>query len=97
MITITMKHSGDEYYVSAKGHAEYNPGEDIVCSAVSCLFYAFAGYLKNNDNVRSNIRLESGNSEIEAHGHIMECYDMLKVGLLQIEASYPDHVKVVLT
>jgi len=36
----------DGFRVIISGHANYAPeGEDIVCSAVSALFYALAGYL----------------------------------------------------
>jgi uncharacterized protein YsxB (DUF464 family) len=97
MIVITMKSKENKFSVTGKGHAAYNPGQDIVCSAVSCLFYAFAGYLINREDIKCKYRLDSGDSEIEAEGNVKECFEMLKIGLMQIEDKYPKFVKVVLT
>ena len=41
--------------------------------------------------------LDSGNSKIEAVGDAKECFDMIKIGFLQLESKYPKNVKVVLT
>ena len=96
MIVISLKNEGDKYSVTGNGHADYNPGQDIICSAVSMLFYAFAGYLINKD-IECKYKLDSGNSKIEAVGDAKECFDMIKIGFLQLESKYPKNVKVVLT
>lgn len=96
MIVVELKNEGDKYNVCGIGHADYNPGNDIVCSAVSMLFYAFVGYLVNS-NIECKYTLDSGNSRIEAVGDAKECFEMLKIGVLQLEEKYPDNVKVVLT
>jgi len=72
VIVIKLKSDGNKFSVTGKGHAAYNPGQDIVCSAVSCLFYAFAGYLINREDIKCKYRLDSGDSEIEAEGYTIE-------------------------
>ena len=37
MTEITWAETADICYIRAEGHAEYNPGNDIVCAAVSAL------------------------------------------------------------
>ena len=32
--------------VSVKGHADYNPGNDIVCAGISTLSYTLLNYLR---------------------------------------------------
>ena len=95
MIKVNIIVSDDTYDISAEGHALFNPGNDIVCSAVSALFYAFAGFLYNDSKVRRfGIHLDSGDAKIEAKGDIRQAFDVFVIGLLQIEKSYPDNVKI---
>jgi uncharacterized protein YsxB (DUF464 family) len=98
VINITISIKNDDYNISANGHALFNPGNDIVCSAVSALFYAFAGFLHNNSKVRrADVHLESGDAKIKASGDIKQAFDVFVIGLLQIEKSYPDNIKIDLT
>lgn len=98
MINITISIKNDDYNISANGHALFNPGNDIICSAVSALFYAFAGFLHNNSKVRrAEVHLESGDAKIKASGDIKQAFDVFAIGLLQIEKSYPDNIKIDLT
>lgn len=94
MIHIELKAEKNRYEIRAKGHALFNPGNDIVCSAVSCLFYTFVGFLGNCKDIWHSFELKSGNAEIKAEGDIGQAYKMFMIGLLQIEKSYPDNVKV---
>ena len=95
MIAINITASGDTYDISATGHALFNPGNDIVCSAVSALFYAFAGYLHNDSKVRrADIHLDSGDAKIEAKGDIKQAFDVFIIGLLQIEKAYPSFINI---
>ena len=94
MIDIKLTKYGPMRRVEANGHAEYNPGNDIVCAGVSALFYAFAGYLKNKEDVRDVvIDLKSGNSKIEGWGDLKEAFDMLVIGIEQIAQTYPKNVR----
>lgn len=95
MIKVNITVSDDTYDISAEGHALFNPGNDIVCSAVSALFYAFAGYLHNDSKVRrADIHLDSGDAKIKAKGDIKQAFDVFIIGLLQIEKAYPDNLKI---
>lgn len=95
MINVEIIVSDDTYNISAQGHALFNPGNDIVCSAVSALFYAFAGYLHNDSNVRrADIHLDSGDAKIKAKGDIRQAFDVFIIGLLQIEKAYPSFIHI---
>jgi uncharacterized protein YsxB (DUF464 family) len=95
MIKVNITVDNDEYCITADGHALFNPGNDIVCSAVSALFYAFAGFLHNDSKVRrADIHLNSGDAEIKAKGDIRQAFDVFVIGLLQIEKSYPQNIKI---
>lgn len=86
---------GIRYKVRAKGHAEGSPE---VCAAVSGLLYALAGYLENGDGMMNIItrRMESGNVSLDFEGGIRAeaVYNMALIGLLQIEKSHPEYIKV---
>lgn len=95
MIKVNIATDNDEYRIEAEGHALFNPGNDIVCSAVSALFYAFAGFLHNDSKVRrADIHLNSGDAKIKAKGDIQQAFDVFMIGLLQIEKAYPDNLKI---
>lgn len=42
MIQITIKAASGDMTIEAKGHALYNPGNDIVCAAVSAILQTAA-------------------------------------------------------
>ena len=95
MIKVNITVSDDMYDISAEGHALFNPGNDIVCSAVSALFYAFAGFLYNDSKVRRfGIHLDSGDAKIKAKGDIKQAFDVFIIGLLQIEKAYPSFIHI---
>lgn len=96
MINIKVSVKDDEYSIEADGHALFNPGNDIVCSAVSALFYAFAGFLHNSSVVRrADVHLNSGDAKIKARGDIQQAFDMFMIGLLQIEKAYPSNLLII--
>jgi len=85
------------------GHAGYNPGNDIVCAAVSALGMALAGSLRavrDLDIVRCECR--GGKLRIETRplaaaaeqAPVDAVYRTVYVGLKQVEAGYPQHVRV---
>lgn len=82
-----------------EGHAGYNPGNDVVCAGASAIAYALAGYLHNCGGHLWTIvreKLDSGDLELCCTGDEMvgEVYRMALIGLLQLEAAYPGHVRV---
>lgn len=85
------------------GHAEYNPGNDVVCAGISALSQALVGTLQNMSgiNYRNKI-VESGNILIEinpfADKSVQKIVDAVfltcLIGMLQIEKVYPGYLKV---
>ena len=97
MINIKIEKKGDEYEIKAEGHAMFCPGNDIVCASVSCLFYTLLGFLGNCKGVCHSFEMKSGDAHILAKGDMEQAFEMFVIGLLQIEKSYPDNVKVCIT
>jgi len=88
---------------SLKGHANYNPGNDIVCSAISGLGMALIGTLKNiKDLDITNCYYEDGNIDISINPFIDQyqqdnvdmVFKTVLIGLLQIQQSYPANIKI---
>ena len=99
MIGVKAWSRGEEYGLTMKGHAEYNPGNDVVCAGSSAIAFALAGYLHNCGGHLWGIdceKLDSGDLELRCTGDEMvgEAYRMAVIGLLQLEAAYPGHVQV---
>lgn len=81
-----------EITIDAKGHADYNPGNDIVCSGVSALLQAMQGYLMYECK-SFEVDARSGFMHMEYKEHT-EATKMLIIGLLRIQKAYPDNVTV---
>ena len=82
--------------VVISGHANYSKGGgDIVCAAVSSIFFALAGYLLNLKESNSKLRrVEKGYAELTCNRLGEEAFRMACIGILQISEQYPDCVKV---
>lgn len=95
MTNIVIRRDHDVYYVQATGHAT---GSEKVCSGISSLLYAVAGWIINNEHMLRyhKISLKDGNAVIEWSGGpvAQAVYECVAIGLLQIEQSYPDFIKV---
>lgn len=92
---------GRDCLLTLDGHAEYNPGCDIVCAGISAVVYTLAGYLYNaEDHVHQmkDHRLDPGHVRILCNGDafVREAYRMAAIGLAQIGAVYPDHLTVMI-
>jgi len=104
MIRACVEIEGGNCQFSMNGHAGYNPGNDIVCSAASAVAYALAGYLHNAEghNAEGHIdemygrHLERGDVLLHCHGDecVAAAFEMAYVGLAQIAQAYPDNVTV---
>lgn len=94
MTRIYCEKRGNWYTVQASGHAD---GSEQVCAAVSGLLYALAGYAENDREIRVlGRKIESGDFSITFMGinRAKAVYDMAVIGLLQIEKSHPDVLRV---
>ena len=90
MTTVYLEADGNRYSCVAKGHAT---GDERVCAAISTLMYTAAGYLVNapSEEVLEQ-RLDPGDAALEWRGN-RTCWDVLKIGFLQLAHSYPRLVK----
>ena len=78
------------------GHAGYNPGEDIVCSAISAITQtAILGLAKfdididlEEDDGFLSCKIKETN---QVSDHILET---MVIGLEKIKKSYPDNLKI---
>lgn len=100
-VTFIMGHYGFET-MKLVGHADYNPGNDVVCAGISALSQALVGTLQNINAQFRTKTVESGNIFIEidpfsdesAQKVVDTVFLTCLVGLLQIEKQYPDHIKI---
>lgn len=83
-----------ERRITVSGHAGYAPaGQDIVCAAVSALTYALAGYLEETGQAaRSDIR--RGYADIEGAKGCGAAFALVRCGMEQLAAAYPDCVEM---
>lgn len=98
MTVIRFGGTGGERVVRADGHAGYQPGNDIVCAAISAILYALAGAMLNLPCAGLMHSEESGRCMVRctpltdaANG----AWKMAEIGLKQIAAGYPDHVRMI--
>ncbi len=96
MIDIVRSHVGQERRISIKGHAEYNPGNDIVCAAVSALAQTL---VQNLTDIGADVkgRVEPGDFEIvssDSNPLVRFAFDMTMTGLKMIANTHPKHVNV---
>ncbi len=95
MINIEFSKAGEHLSLEMKGHAEYSHvGSDIVCAAVSGIFYALLGYVKNECGELTIHRLASGDAFIECSLDAEAAMKLSYIGFLQIGLTYPDTIKI---
>ena len=95
MINIEFSRTGESLSLKMCGHAGYSEsGSDIVCAAVSGIFYALIGYLANESQGLSIGRISSGEAEISCLPDGEQAMKLAYIGFLQIGLSYPGTVKI---
>lgn len=87
------------FSLELNGHAGYNPGNDVVCAAVSAIVYTVAGWVENHrdDLTRVDKHLySSGKTDILVSGNdkAQAVFEAAAIGLLQIEVRYPCYLRV---
>lgn len=89
MIEVTFTHQR----MTVQGHAEYAPhGKDIVCAAVSALAYALIGALEEDGLIRELV-VRPGFMTVAAKKED-KAFDVVRCGILQIAARYPQCVSI---
>lgn len=80
--------------VTFNGHALYNPGNDIVCAAISTIMFMYINTLIE-DSVEYELSCADADYMIKAKTEDVAPYlKMLTIGLKMIEEQYPDNVEV---
>ena len=92
MIKVTINDS--DLSIRAEGHAGYDKkGKDIVCAAVSILFYAYAAELLKT-GVKTEIKDEGDVFEIVPEGGSRSAYDTVLMGLKLLAEAGADPARV---
>lgn len=102
---VTIEFSNKKMEIKVSGHAEYDEkGKDIVCSAISILFYTLGESLTQSRQMLKAdpiVNIEDGNGVIscrpkeEYEGNIAIIYWTILTGLEMLATEYPDNVKFI--
>jgi uncharacterized protein YsxB (DUF464 family) len=90
----------DDFGICAEGHAEYNPGNDIVCSAVSTLLQTLWAGLEVCCFTPVEHKQESGKFVLNGKcryphkDRAVVVFDTILYGLELIAEQYPENVKI---
>lgn len=94
---ILIKPIKDRDYLSIEfsGHAGYAPiGQDIICSAVSSLYYSLCAVLTEKE-IEFSLSEDGDKKLIFCKNMIAEPYfDMVIIGCFNISQTFPDYCKV---
>ena len=104
MIEVSVRYSQKEGFTGMKitGHANYNPGNDVVCAGVSALGYALVGTLNNIKGLKFvknvvtdviEVRIVPVDNRAIRHT-VNVVFETVLIGLKQIALGYPEHLKV---
>ena len=95
MIEITYTKSKDEFVLDMTGHAGSNePGKDLVCCAVSTLFFTLANRIGGISDEHS-VLYKSGEGHIDAHGKdTLEPFETILTGLTTLSEQYPEYITI---
>lgn len=94
MTEVTFRKLNKGYEVIIEGHANYNPGNDIVCSACSVLAYTLDNTLSKK-GITHSTQIGSGYMRIEINeDRAISFVEMAAVGYMTLENSYPDNVRL---
>lgn len=105
MTTCKINRDGCRYCVDISGHAGYNPGQDIVCAAVSVLAYTYMQCVRDMEEAGEleKMRLEymPGKVLVDvtakpiACKHLDSVIEVIETGLELLHHQYPGHVIVI--
>ena len=97
MIKIYAQRHGGSCEIKLRGHAMYSKGADIVCAAVSTLYYSLLAAAEKDESTLNLISKEkSGSAYLRFMGgeKLIGAYEMAIAGFKQICAEYPKNVKL---
>lgn len=97
MIEISAEKKANNFKVNIKGHAMYSKGEDILCSAVSILYYSLVAAAEKDAFVTSlETNTEKGLGEISFSGgrESRGAYKMALEGFTMLARQFPENIKI---
>lgn len=98
MIHIKIRQSWNDAEIIVFGHANYaEPGKDIVCSAVSTLFFTLVESIDLLSDSVIHVFEESDSSSVHIGGlyeYSRALVDSFRLGCQEIASKYPDNVSV---
>lgn len=96
MIDIKILISPKYFSINLVGHAQYNPGNDIVCAGVSTITETFVRLLSLKGCLDSNLIKESGVVTLmgETDESIYSYLEFVTTGYSGLANSYPDNVRL---
>ena len=96
MIDIKILISPKYFSINLVGHAQYNPGNDIVCASVSTLTETFVRLLSLKGCLDSNLIKESGVVTLmgETDESIYSYLEFVTTGYSGLANTYPDNVRL---
>lgn len=86
--------------ITLTGHADYDPGHDIVCSAISLLAYTLINYLlEYHPEALPVYQDDPGNfvicvSTAESSPEVNAAIQMFEIGAVSLAGNYPENVEV---
>jgi uncharacterized protein YsxB (DUF464 family) len=101
MVIINAAVRDDYRLLIMQGHADYNPGNDIVCAGCSAVWYSLLGWVAN---MPEHVTVLDQKNESEGNFHYIRAtgdtsfaaaFDMALIGLAQLAQKYPENVKVI--
>lgn len=98
MIEISAHRRANNFNVSIKGHAMYSSGEDILCSAVSILYYALVAAAEKDMFVKSletNTQKGLGEISFSGGGESRGAYKMAIEGFSMLARQFPENIKII--
>ncbi|MFZ5975209.1 MAG: ribosomal-processing cysteine protease Prp [Bacillota bacterium] len=107
MTTATFKQHGDVFRIQIEGHADYNPGQDIICASCSTLAYTLLQCLKAEQESNNFIVFDHDIKEgvgsyyvkmrplQRAIGYIEVMVNTIASGFALLAHKYPNHVKFI--
>ena len=85
------------YEINVSGHAGYNPGNDIVCAAISMLCAALDADCQGMEGYASSGTQGDGFFRCVYHGRNREIigkFHMAVTGFKLLAQTYPDHISM---
>ena len=93
MTRIDINKDGAEFSILCQGHAGYaDPGNDIVCSAISILIQTLIAYMDDRE-FECQYKINSGYAYIYGKNCI-NAFNVIQTGLELIASNYPKHIKI---